>query len=107
MLELAGNSLISKFTGGIHLSELGTALTDFAYNSVGFFAIVSGLPANGFSNAKLLFQSLKDIGNVPNTGGVFQWFAGEKDFDGIIYLSSVMLCLYFINLFQEYQIQPK
>jgi len=83
VLELAGNSLISKFTGGIHLSELGTALTDFAYNSVGFFAIVSGLPANGFSNAKLLFQSLKDIGNVPNTGGVFQWFAGEKDFDGL------------------------
>ena len=83
VLELAGNSLISKFTGGIHLSELGTALTDFAYNSVGFFAIVSGLPANGFRNAKLLFQSLKDIGNVPNTGGVFQWFAGEKDFDGL------------------------
>lgn len=83
VLELAGNSLISKFTGGIHLSELGTALTDFAYNSVGFFAIVSGLPANGFSNAKLLFQSLKDIGNVPNTGGVFQWFVGEKDFDGL------------------------
>lgn len=83
VLELAGNSLISKFTGGIHLSELGTALTDFAYNSVGFFAIVSGLPANGFSNAKLLFQSLKDIGNVPNTGGVFQWFTGENDLSGL------------------------
>lgn len=83
VLELAGNSLISKFTGGIHLSELGTALTDFAYNSVGFFAIVSGLPANGFSNAKLLFQSLKDIGNVPNTGGVLQWFTGENDLSGL------------------------
>ena len=39
VLELAGNSLVSKFTGGIHLSELGTALTDFAYNSVAFLPL--------------------------------------------------------------------
>lgn len=44
-----------------------------------FFTMTSVLPKAGFENAKLLFQSLADIGNIPNTGGVAQFFAGKDD----------------------------
>lgn len=73
------------------LEKLGTDLSKFAKNAQSFFVTVATFPANGFSNARLLFQSLADIGNVPVTGGVAQWFTGTTDFtslaNGLIQLS--------------------
>lgn len=62
------------------LSKLGTDLSTFSKNAQGFFTIVATFPEKGFTNAGLLFKSLADIGNVPNTGGIAQWFSGTNDF---------------------------
>ncbi len=74
---------IKSFFGGEDesaLVKLGTDLTNFAKNAQGFFTTVATFPEKGFTNAGLLFQSLADIGNVPNTGGVAQWFTGENNY---------------------------
>lgn len=80
MLKMAGNNILSFFTGGTDLPEFGTQLTAFARNAGGFFQAAAGFPAAGFENAKLLFQSISDMGNVPKTGGIAQWFTGTTDF---------------------------
>lgn len=80
LLQLAGENLISFFTGGSDLTGLGTKLNTFAKNAEGFFTKVATFPAAGFENAKLLFESLSGIGNLPGSGGVVQWFAGEVDY---------------------------
>jgi len=80
MLKMAGNNLASFFTGGTDLAELGTQLSEFAVKVRGFFTAVATFPETGFTNAKLLFKSLADIGNTPKTGGIAQWFSGETDF---------------------------
>ena len=83
MLKMTGNDLLSKLTGGTNLGDVGSQLTAFANNASGFFTKVATLPANSFTNAKLLFKSLADIGNVPKTGGLAQWFGGETDFGSL------------------------
>ncbi len=92
MLQMAGNDILSIFTGGADLVGLGGQLTAFANSAEGFFTKVASFPENGFSNATALFQSLADIGNVPNTGGIAQWFSGTNDFEalaaGLVQLSS-------------------
>ena len=84
---VTGNEIIegikSFFGGGEEsaLEKLGKQLSNFATNAEEFFTKVATFPATGFENAKLLFQSLADIGNVPKSGGIKQWFGGETDFD--------------------------
>lgn len=80
LLQLAGGNLISFFTGGIDLAGLGTELNTFATKAEGFFTKVAAYPEAGFTNAKLLFESLSGIGNLPASGGLVQWFAGEVDY---------------------------
>lgn len=79
----AGEEFLSFITGGPDYADLGLQLSAFAENATGFFTTVATLPKNGFTNAKLLFQSLADIGNVPNSGGIAQWFSGTNDFSGL------------------------
>ena len=63
---------------------MATGLKSLADDGVvNFYNTVANLPAEGFSNATSLFQSLSDIGNIPKTGGVAQWFSGENDFAGL------------------------
>ena len=83
MLKMTGNKVLSALTGGSNLGTIGTELTTFADNSEGFFTKVAEFPKNGFTNAKALFKSLSDIGNLPKTGGLKQWFGGETDFVGL------------------------
>lgn len=80
MLKMAGEKFTSFFTGGTDYSAIGQQLTSFAYGVGDFFRKVAEFPQTGFVNAKLLFESIKDIGNIPNTGGVAQWFSGTNDF---------------------------
>lgn len=83
MLQMAGSDILSIFTGGFDFDELGTQLAGFADGSELFFTKVSTFPKSGFENADMLFKSLKNIGNIPNTGGVAQWFSGENDLSGL------------------------
>lgn len=83
MLKMAGNDIAGLFTGGTDLEELGTQLSNFTEKAKGFFTTAATFPETGFANAKLLFQSLSDIGNVPNTGGIAQWFSGKNDFTAL------------------------
>ncbi len=83
MLQLAGDKLISFFTGGTDLGELGTQLNTFAENAKGFFEKVATFPENGFTNATKLFECLSGLGNLPGTGGLKQWFQGEIEYDKI------------------------
>lgn len=80
MLKMAGEGIASIFTGGTDFAGLGKQLTDFAQSSKGFFDKVKEFPAAGFTNAKLMFEALGDIGSIPNTGGIAQWFSGTNDF---------------------------
>ncbi len=83
ILTMTGNDILSIFTGGLDLVGLGGQLTEFANSAEGFFIKIATFPENGFSNAALLFQSISDIGNVPNTGGIAQWFSGTNDFEAL------------------------
>lgn len=83
MLQMAGEKLLSFFTGGTELGTLGTELTTFADKASGFFTKVSSFPENGFTNATKLFQCLSGLGNLPGSGGVVQWFQGEVDYSKI------------------------
>lgn len=80
---MAGDKIVSIFAGGTDFAKLGSDLTTFAENSRGFFEAVAGFPEAGFTKASALFQSLGDISNVPNSGGIAQWFSGKNDFEGL------------------------
>lgn len=80
MLQMAGNNILSFFTGGIDFAGIGNQLSAFATSAATFFNTVAAFPENSFSNASSLFQSLADIGNIPCSGGIAQWFSGTIDF---------------------------
>ena len=83
MLQMAGNNIISFFTGGIDFAGIGSQLSGFANSAAAFFNTVATFPENSFNNASLLFQSLADIGNIPCSGGIAQWFGGTIDFSAL------------------------
>ena len=68
------------FTGETDLVSMAVGLAAFAPSAVVFFNTVATINTQGFENAKLLFESLSDISNVPNAGGVAQFFSGTNDF---------------------------
>lgn len=76
-------SLVSVFAGGTDYAKLGSDLTTFAGEVKGFFDAVAEFPKKGFQKGAELFKSLSDIGNVPNTGGIAQWFSGTNDFEAL------------------------
>lgn len=75
LLSVTANDILSFFTGGSDLAQLGKDLTAFARNAEGFFDIVSGM--SGFENISALFNALSSIDALPNSGGVFQFFTGD------------------------------
>lgn len=83
LLQLAGDKLLSFFTGGTDLGELGAKLNAFAENGSGFFEKVAAYPENGFTNATKLFECLSGLSNLPNSGGLISWFTGEVDYEKI------------------------
>lgn len=83
LLQMTGNDILSFFTGGTDFTKLGTDLTAFAESASGFFTKVATFPENGFTNAKLLFESLAGLGDMPKEGGVAQWFGGTIDYTSL------------------------
>lgn len=83
MLKMAGNDLLSVFTGGTNLTQLATDLSSFAEGSATFFTKVSELPKNGFTNATQMFNCLAGLTALPKDGGVMGWFSGEINYTNI------------------------
>ena len=92
MLQMAGEKILSVFTGGTNFSKLGTSLSTFAEKSQGFFTKVAKFPENGFTNAKKLFNCLAGMSSLPKEGGVVGWFKGDINYEtlasGLGHLSS-------------------
>ncbi len=82
-----GNEIVegikSFFGGGEEssLSKLGTELTNFSANAKGFFETAANMNTTGFTNARLMFDSLASLKNLPKDGGVVGWFSGAIDYD--------------------------
>lgn len=83
MLQMGGEKLMSFFTGGVDLADLGTKLNTFATNAKGFFDTVATYPELGFTNGTKFFECLSGISGLPNTGGLAGWFKGEIDYSKI------------------------
>lgn len=83
MIQMGGEKLLSFFTGGTNLGNLGTELTAFANNASEFFTKVATIPANGFENAKLFFNSLAGVNSLPKEGGIAQWFTGTINYENL------------------------
>ena len=79
-LTMAGEKLLSFFTGKTSLADIGTDLSDFAENAEGFFDTLGG--RTDYSAITNLFNALSAIKELPRSGGVFQFFAGDQ-YDGL------------------------
>lgn len=81
LLKLTANDLLSIFTGGTDFAGTAEGLNQLA-GAKTFFDFCSSYDASAFDNAKKFFQSLADISNIPNVGGIGQAFSGTNDFSG-------------------------
>ena len=81
LLKLTGNDLLSIFTGGHDFAGTAEGLNQLA-GAKTFFDFCNSYDASAFDNAKKFFQSLADISNIPNVGGIGQAFSGTNDFSG-------------------------
>ena len=84
MLKMAGNEILSFFTGGTNFKKLGTELSGFAEKSQGFFTKVSTFPELGFTNGKKLFDCLAGVKGLPKEGGIVGWFTGKINYDSLV-----------------------
>lgn len=80
MLVMAGEEILSWFTGGVDYSKLGTQLSDMATNLSGFFTNIAGFDETSFAKATALFECLAGVSSLPEEGGVVGWFMGEIDY---------------------------
>ena len=81
LLKLTANDLLSIFTGGTDFAGTAEGLNQLA-GAKTFFDFCNSYDASAFDNAKKFFQSLADISNIPNVGGIGQAFSGTNDFSG-------------------------
>ena len=63
--------------------KISNKLSKFADVSNQFFGKTAQLPVEGIAKSKLMFKALADIGKLPKTGGIKQWFTGESDISGL------------------------
>ena len=74
----------SWFTGTIDFEKLANGLTSLSdERTIGFFNAVSGIKQEAFDNGSKLFECLSKMGDLPNKGGVAEWFAGGQDYEDI------------------------
>ena len=74
--------IMQWFTGTIDFDLLANGLAKLASKKViNFYNTISTLKSEVFTNTTAFFKSLADIGNVPQSGGLMQWFSGTIDFD--------------------------
>ncbi len=76
------NGITSWLTGGSSLSDFGEELADFGPYLAKYAKSVEGIKpktVKASANAALAMAELAN--NLPNSGGVVGWFAGENDID--------------------------
>lgn len=81
LLKLTANDILSIFTGGTDFAGTAKGLNQLA-GAKTFFDFCAGYDGVAFSNANLFFESLANISNIPNVGGIGQMFSGNNDFSG-------------------------
>lgn len=81
LLKLTANDILSIFTGGTDFAGTAEGLNQLA-GAKPFFDFCAGYDGAAFSNANLFFESLANISNIPNVGGIGQMFSGTNDFSG-------------------------
>lgn len=81
LLKLTANDILSIFTGGTDFAGTAEGLNQLA-GAKTFFDFCAGYDGTAFSNANLFFESLANISNIPNVGGIGQMFSGTNDFSG-------------------------
>ena len=76
------DGLTSWFTGGNSLVDFGEDLVAFAPSFVEYAKLVSGVDASAVESSSIAAKAVAEFANnVPNSGGVAAWFAGENDID--------------------------
>ena len=84
MLKMAGEKILSFFSGGTDFSGVAEGLGSLTGEGVkNFFNMVKGIDPVAFENAKLFFNCLDGISKLPNVGGLGQLFSGTNDFEGV------------------------
>lgn len=75
-------SLTSWFTGGNSLIEFGKDLNKFAPNFVKYSNTIKDVDASAIESSSIAAKSIVEFANnIPNSGGVVAWFAGNNDID--------------------------
>lgn len=64
-------------------AKISPNLQQFVISAGLFFSSVAPLPVAGFAKARLLFSTLSQIGSLPKTGGIAQFFTGSTDLSGL------------------------
>ena len=79
----AEGGLFQMFTGTKNLQQFGTDLEEFGNSLVGYSKSVSGIQdVNAVTEATEAAKSLAEMAEaIPNSGGLFGWFAGNNDID--------------------------
>ena len=84
MLKLAGEKVLSFFTGGTNLSEVGTQLDGFAHSAQSAFICFSEYPDSGIEKAPKILEAIKGIGRYEfKSGGLAQLITGGTDLSGV------------------------
>lgn len=86
MLQMAGNNILSFFTGGTDFSGVAEGLNTLATSDgvKNFFNMVNGIEESAFNKGKMLFECLGGISSLPNAGGIAQFFTGDVDYSGVV-----------------------
>lgn len=80
---MTGESFLSMFTGGNDYAQLGTDLGTLGTNLGSFFTAVDGITEDQITKASALLDALANVADLPETGGVFGWFTGDIDYEGL------------------------
>lgn len=76
------NGLTSWLTGGKTLTNFGKSLKDFAPYFAEYADEVKDIDADAVTASSVAVQSILEFANnIPNSGGVASWFAGENNID--------------------------
>ena len=76
------DGLTSWFTGGSSLADFGKGLCEFAPYFKEYAKEIEGIDGNAIQNSAIAAKSLAEFArNIPNSGGVAGFFAGENDID--------------------------
>lgn len=82
--NLNSGGLVSLFTGGTDLTNIGKQLSSFGPEASKYFTSVEGLSNTSIENGKKVINTLKELGNSTfQSGGLLQAFTGSVDISNL------------------------